>query len=194
MLLSLLAGVFVLGRITGDPKTTDEYKTLTKKLRSTESELATATEELDVVTGEVEALEGDVETLRSAVSDAEAQVDALLADIPAGESPNEPALSDGIAIAPRNLVINLRTRSKECFGSAGCNVTVQADPNYVGNQDVSAGSWEITYEIRGGEDGAIVETMTLVDGTFTFPEEQFVSTPSTSTTLVAVVTDVYALD
>jgi hypothetical protein len=36
--------------------------------------------------------------------------------------------------------------------------------------------------------------MTLTDGTFTFPEEQFVSTPSSSTRLETMVTDAYALD
>ncbi|MBU1801363.1 MAG: hypothetical protein KKA97_03790 [Actinobacteria bacterium] len=99
-----------------------------------------------------------------------------------------------MAIAPRNIKIGLKTREKSCFGSAGCNVTVQADPDYVGNQDASAGSWEITYEIRGGEDGPIIETMTLIDGTFTFSEEQYVSTSSSSTELEAVATDVYSLD
>jgi hypothetical protein len=106
-------------------------------LKSTQSELTTAKEQLDTAAEEFEMLQGDV-------SGAQAQVDALLADVQAGDSPDEPALSDGVAIAPRNIMIGLRTRSKECFGSAGCDVTVQADPDCVGNQDVSTGSWEIT--------------------------------------------------
>ena len=73
-------------------------------------------------------------------------------------------------------------------------MTVQISPQYVGTQDASSGSWEITYEIRGGEDGTIVETMTLEDGTFTFPEEQSLSTRSSATKLTAVATSVSAAD
>lgn len=183
----LVAGAFVVGRVTVDPTGTDEYQAQAAKLKSTQDELATAK-------GQLETSADQIETLTDNLSDAEAQVDALTADLPAGEAPNEPALSDGIAVAARNFKIGVKTRRQECFGSAGCNVTVQIDPDYVGNQDVSTGSWEITYEIRGGEDGPIIETMTLTDGTFSFPEEQSVSTTSSGTKLTAVATDVAALD
>ncbi|KRC53036.1 MULTISPECIES: hypothetical protein [unclassified Nocardioides] len=163
-----------------DPTSSDQYESQTEKLEAAGRDLDSAHEEIN--------------TLSDQVSDAEAQVDALLADQPPGEGADEPALSDGVAIAPKNIKIALRTRSKECFGSAGCLVTVQADPNYVGTQDASTGSWEITYEIRGGEDGPVIETMTLTDGTFTFPEEQSLETASSGTRLQAVVTEVYALD
>jgi hypothetical protein len=104
-----------------------------------------------------------------------------------GESGDEPAVSSGAALAPRNLKLGVQVRSKECFGSAGCNLTVQIEPSYVGTQDVSEGSWDVTYEIRGGVDGPIVETMTLESGSFSFPEEQLVSTRSSGTKLTAVV-------
>lgn len=185
--VALAAGAFVVGRVTGDPKSADAYQAQSTKLDSVETELSTANDKL-------KASENEVEVLAGAVSDAEAQVDALTAAIPAGESSDEPALSDGVAIAPRNIKIGINTRSQQCFGSAGCNVTVQVDPDYVGTQDASTGSWEITYEIRGGEDGPIIETMTLTDGTFSFPEEQNLSTTSSSTKLKAVVTSVAALD
>jgi hypothetical protein len=187
MTFGLTAGAFVVGRVTVDPTATDEYQAQSTKLKSAQTELTTVEQQLATSSDEIETLKGDL-------SEAEAQVDALTADLPAGESPNEPALSDGVAIAPRNVKIAVKTRSQQCFGSAGCNVTVQVDPDYVGNQDVSTGSWEITYEIRGGEDGPIIETMTLTDGTFTFPEEQSLSTTSSGTKLKAVVTDVAALD
>jgi hypothetical protein len=92
------------------------------------------------------------------------------------------------------MKLTVRVRSKECFRAAGCNVTVQIDPSYVGNQDVTTGSWEMTYELRGGEDGPVIETMTLESGTFSFPEEQFVSTTSSASPITAVVTEVYSLN
>lgn len=112
----------------------------------------------------------------------------------AGRDVGEPALSGGAAVAARNFELGVRIRSKKCFGSAGCSLDVQVTPTYVGNQDVSTGSWELTYKLRGGEDGPVVETMTLIDGTFSFPEEQSLSTASSASKVTAVVTAVYPLD
>jgi hypothetical protein len=111
-----------------------------------------------------------------------------------GAAAAEPAVSGGAALAPRNIKLGVRVRSKECFGSAGCLVTVQIDPSYVGDQDLSTGSWEMTYELRGVEDGPVIEMMTLESGTFSFPEEQDVSTTSSSSPITAVVTEVYSLN
>lgn len=194
LLAAALVAAFVIGRITGDPTGSSEYKTQAEKFDAQSSALSAA----EADSADLEEQLGDSSeengTLSSQLEDAQAQVDALVAELPEEEAGTEPALSEGVAIAPRNLKIGLKTRQKECFGSAGCNITVQVDPNYVGNQDASVGSWEITYEIRGGEDGPIIETMTLENGTFTFPEEQFISTSSTATELEAVVTEVYSLN
>lgn len=186
--LAALIGTFVVGRASSDPTASEEYKTQAKKLTDAKSELADTQEQLDTTTS-------DLESTASDLSDAEAQVDALMSDLPTGGSaPAEPAVSEGAALAPRNIKLGIRVRSKACFGSAGCNVTVQIDPSYVGNQDVTAGSWEMTYEIRGVEDGPVIETMTLESGTFSFPEEQMVGTTSSSSPITAVVTEVYSLN
>ena len=164
------AGAFVAGRLSVDPTASAEFRAQAKDLKTLKAQAASLGEQL---------------------SDAQAQVDALSSDIPADAGgPAAPALSDGHALAPRNLKLGLKVRSKECFGSAGCNLEVQIDPQYIGSQDLSSGAWDITYEIRGGEDGPLVETMTLEDGTFSFPESQVLSTPSSSTQLTAVVTSV----
>jgi hypothetical protein len=184
----LLIGAFFGGMAATDPTDSDEYKSQTSKLEKAETDLASAQDEVTSVNSE---LDGS----NQALAEAEAKVDALLSEAADdGVSDAEPAISGGAAVAPRNFRLDVRTRSKECYGSAGCNLTVQVDPNYVGKQDVSTGSWEITYELRGGEDGPVVETMTLEDGTFTFPEEQFLGTSSSSSQITAVVTEVYSLD
>jgi len=168
--IGLVVAAFAAGRISVDPTASKEFKAQAKELKSSKSQVA---------------------TLDGKLSDAQAQVDALVAEVPKGEGgPDAPALSEGHALAPRNLKIGLKIRSKQCFGSAGCSVEVQIDPRYVGDQDLSTGSWEITYEIRGGEDGPLIETMTLEDGTFSFPESQSLSTSSSSAHLTAVATSV----
>lgn len=184
-----IVGSFFVGQASVDPKASDEYNALSKTLTSTKAHLKDTQ-------GELELTETSLSTTEDNLSDAEAQVDALTSELPSNSADGgtEPAVSDGAAVAPRNFKLGVRIRSKECFGSAGCNVTVQIDPDYVGNQDVSSGSWEITYELRGLEDGPVIETMTLESGTFSFPEEQSVGTTSSNSQITAVVTEVYALN
>lgn len=166
-------GAFFGGMAALDPTASSEYRAVEKHLKDSESNLASTQEELD---------------------DAQAQLDALMSGAQDdGVTQGEPAVSGGAAVAPRNFKLGVRTRSKECFGSAGCSLTVQIEPSYVGTQDVATGSWELTYEIRGGEDGPLIETMTLENGTFSFPEEQMVGTASSNAQISAVVTEVYSL-
>lgn len=172
--VGLLVGAYLVGLVVVDPTTTPEYAQMSRELAGERAELASVSEGLS--------------DLEQQLAESQAQVEALTSTVPDnGESGDEPAVSSGAALAPRNLKLGLQVRSKECFGSAGCNLTVQIDPSYVGSQDVSEGSWDITYEIRGGVDGPIVETMTLESGSFSFPEEQLVSTRSSGTKLKAVV-------
>lgn len=176
-----LAGAFFAGRVSVDPEGSAEYKSQAKELGGVEEQLHDKDSELDSV--------------RDERDDALAQVDALVADLPPAETgADAPALSSGVALASRNIKLELKVREKQCFGSAGCLVTVQVDPSYVGNQDVTSGSWEVTYEIRGGEDGPIIDTMTLANGTWTFPEEQNLNISSSNSRLTAVATAVYTLD
>ena len=186
--LAVLLGTFFVGRASSDPTASTEYKSLTKKLDGANAELAETKDELSTTAS-------DLDDTAASLSDAEAQVDALMSEIPSpGAAAAEPAVSGGAALAPRNIKLGVRVRSKECFGSAGCLVTVQIDPSYVGDQDLSTGSWEMTYELRGVEDGPVIEMMTLESGTFSFPEEQDVSTTSSSSQISAVVTEVYSLN
>lgn len=186
--LVVAVGAFVGGMAASDPKKSEEYKAVAKDLSGTSAELKTTEEELASAKDELAGTESEL-------SDAEAQVDALMSEsLDSGAGVNEPAVSGGAAVAPRNFKIGVRTRSKECFGSAGCLVDVQIVPDYIGRQDVSTGSWELIYELRGGEDGPVIETMTLESGTFSFPEEQSLDTRSSTTLITAVVTEVYPLD
>lgn len=90
----------------------------------------------------------------------------------------------------KDWVIKLKIRSKECFGSAGCNVGFQIDPQYLGFADVSTGTYDITYRVDGGEDGPMINTFQLEDGQASFPSEELASTPSSTTKLRARVISV----
>lgn len=85
--------------------------------------------------------------------------------------------------------IGIRVREKQCFGSAGCNVTFQIVPRYSGTHDLQ-GSWDLTYRVVGGED-PIINTFTVDDGEASYDEEEYVSTLRESDKLTAKVTGVY---
>jgi hypothetical protein len=91
---------------------------------------------------------------------------------------------------PADFKIKVKIKKKECFGSAGCNLTYQIAPDYVGDVDISSGSYEVTYRVLGGEDGPQINTFTLDSGTASFDQEESISTPSSATSLRAEATAV----
>jgi hypothetical protein len=89
----------------------------------------------------------------------------------------------------KDFKIALKVKSKDCFGSAGCNVTYQPELTIVGAQVDENGSYEITYEVRGGEDGAAVDTLEVDAGQYQ-ADEGIAQTARSSSKLTAVITDV----
>jgi hypothetical protein len=88
------------------------------------------------------------------------------------------------------FTIDLKVTNKQCFGSAGCNITVEPHLVYAGDINVmQGGSCRFTYDITGGSDGTVTQTLTLHGTQFNSPPA-FVSTPKSSTTLKATITDV----
>ncbi len=107
------------------------------------------------------------------------------------EAPTPAAASQEDLPSPEDFAIDLRTTEKKCFGSAGCNVTVSIDPSYIG-VDLLPEEFEVTYEIRGGEDGPQVNTFSVEGDTITYDSEESLSTSSSDAQLEAVVTDVWS--
>lgn len=61
--------------------------------------------------------------------------------------------------------ITPKITQKQCFGSAGCNVTFTVALTYVGKGVKPLSTWDITYDAVGTED-ALTDTITVhVDGT-----------------------------
>ncbi|MFD9116223.1 hypothetical protein ACFU6M_06030 [Streptomyces bottropensis] len=71
------------------------------------------------------------------------------------------------ALTPADFTMELRTTERQCFGSAGCNVTVEPTLSYVGewNGVDPDAVYSITYEIRGDKSGPVIETAELSDET-----------------------------
>jgi hypothetical protein len=92
----------------------------------------------------------------------------------------------------KDFKLTVKTLTKQCFGSAGCNVTYRILVTYSGPTLDPSKEYEVLYEVRGGEDGPVANKLTVADGESSVDEEEMVSTPKSSTKLTAVVTDVLA--
>lgn len=91
-----------------------------------------------------------------------------------------------------SFTIELKTKSRQCFGSAGCNLTVEPDLTYLGDSgsiDPDA-VYEITYEIHGDRSGPVIETAELSNQTSLNYTPSVISTASASTKVSVEITDV----
>ena len=101
---------------------------------------------------------------------------------PAYTPPPEPSYDVPSA---SDFQMGLKILEKQCFGSAGCNITYRITVGYPGaalNLD-PAEEYELTYEVRGGEDGPVVNTLTLQGDSFVTDEQEIVSTSSSKSKL-----------
>ncbi|MGW2082555.1 hypothetical protein ACWCOW_37585 [Streptomyces sp. NPDC001939] len=109
----------------------------------------------------------------------------------AEETDPEPTYSE---VDTDSFTIKLRTTKRQCFGSAGCNMTVEPELTYVGDsEDINPdATYEITYEIHGDESGSVIETAELTDQTSLNYTPSMISTASASKKVSVEITDVAA--
>lgn len=93
-----------------------------------------------------------------------------------------------------SFTIKLKTTKRQCFGSAGCNVTVEPELTLLDDsEDIDPDAvYEITYEIHGDESGPVIETAELTDRTSLNYTPSLISTVSAGTKVSAEITDVVA--
>lgn len=91
---------------------------------------------------------------------------------------------------PKDFKLTVKVLKKQCFGSAGCNVTYRVKVGYDGPELDPDVTYELTYEVRGVEDGPAVNTLELTGDEYETDKEEYASTSSESTKLKAVVTDI----
>lgn len=108
---------------------------------------------------------------------------------PEPEETEEPD-PEPVAVTKSDFTIKLKITEKQCFGSAGCNVTTKASVTYVGIDDLDdlPSMIDITYKIKGAED-PYTATIEMEDGKYS-PDTAILSTRRKSDKLTATVTAV----
>jgi hypothetical protein len=88
-----------------------------------------------------------------------------------------------------NFKLAVKILRKQCFGSAGCNITYRIDVTYAGVELDPSATYEVTYEVKGGED-PIVNTFEVTGDSASVQQEEMASTKRSADKLTAVVTSV----
>lgn len=88
-----------------------------------------------------------------------------------------------------DFTLKPKITSKECFGSAGCLLTLKVNAEYSGPVLSEDDTWQITYEIRGIEDGPLIGSFEM-SGTQYQVQEENVDTKSTKSKVTIKVTSV----
>lgn len=111
-----------------------------------------------------------------------------LDETPAAEPTTEPPAP---AATPKvgDIALRAKITSKECFGSAGCLITLKVQADYNGPALNPDDTWLVTYDINGVEDGPQVGSFEMTGDTYTVNEED-VSTKSSRSKVTVKVTDV----
>ncbi|UUV34506.1 hypothetical protein NQK81_14005 [Amycolatopsis roodepoortensis] len=94
-------------------------------------------------------------------------------------------------LTPADFTLDLKTYSKKCFGSAGCNVVVEPTLTYKGSAEtiLSHGMCSMTYDITGDESGPVTDTLSFV-GTDVTVRRSVLSTPSSKTKVTVKIVSV----
>jgi hypothetical protein len=90
---------------------------------------------------------------------------------------------------PRDFTLTVKVLRKENFGSAGSLIDYRIVADWKGTYDPDK-TYEVTYEVRGGEDGPKVNTMTVTGDEYQRETEESISTSSVGQKLTARVTSV----
>lgn len=134
------------------------------------------------------------DTTSSAASDSTSGNDPRPVDNTPTTAPDDAFDTPPVLPEPEDFEIGLKVTSKQCFGSAGCNVEfkIDLDSFYTGDADLTRidDPITVTYEIEGAED-AYVDSLVIDGGNVRYNPTGHVSTPSESTELSVKVTDVY---
>jgi hypothetical protein len=101
----------------------------------------------------------------------------------------EPATTEPAAPSASSYGVRVKTLSKQCFGSAGCNVDVRLALS-LESADAEGVAADVTVKVTGDESGATIETISVdEDGKYEAPELNL-STRSNATKVKATITDV----
>jgi hypothetical protein len=89
---------------------------------------------------------------------------------------------------PSDFTLNVIELSRDCFGSAGCNITYRINPVHTGSGSLDGQSFTLIYQVEGG-DNPKTGNIKVVNGKFN-TEQDFISTSSSSAQITATVTQI----
>jgi len=87
------------------------------------------------------------------------------------------------------FTVSLSTLKKQCFGSAGCNVTYRIRPAYSGAVLGSSQSFTVAYTVLGGEEEQ-QGSFTITGEELTFSGEEMIQTRTSKARLIIRVDEV----
>jgi len=90
---------------------------------------------------------------------------------------------------PADFVLTAKVLEKSCFGSAGCNVQYRIEVTYNGAPLDPSKTYEVTYEVNGGEDPEI-NTLEVTGTKYSADDRESIGTKSSKTELTVTVTSV----
>lgn len=127
-------------------------------------------------------------TTRPATQAATATAPPLLSQ-PTSPPATDPPAPTYATPKPRDFKLTVKVLEKQNFGSAGSNITYRIVADWSKTYD-PATTYDVTYEVRGGEDGAAVNTFTVTGDEYQVEREEFISTATVGARLSARVTSV----
>lgn len=129
-------------------------------------------------------------------TDVAAAVAAVAPPDPTGQAVSDPLPTDGGAPATGGptlvasaIELTPKVIDKQCFGSAGCNVSIKVQMSYGGPDLSPDDTFAVTYQVTGDESGPIIGTFEVTGSQYTEQEESL-STRSSKTKISIKVTGV----
>jgi hypothetical protein len=90
----------------------------------------------------------------------------------------------------KHFKLTAKILSKQCFGSAGCNVSYRILVAYTGPTLDPAVTYDVLYSVTGGEDGPVSNTLKITGDESSVDEEESLSTKNKSAKLTVVISDI----
>lgn len=112
------------------------------------------------------------------------------ADLPALNERTYQSAPTTTAPTVSDFALTAKILTKECFGTAGCNITFRVQVAYGGPALDPATTYEVTYEVRGVADGPQINTLTVQGDQSSTDETEMASTAGAGVKLVIVPTQV----
>lgn len=103
-----------------------------------------------------------------------------------------PPAPTNVAAKPKDFRLTVKITGKQCFGSAGCLIDYKiVVSNAAALYYDPSVTYDVTFEVRGGEDGPVIDTTEMTGTSYDVPTGH-VSTSSSKAKITAKVTAVEA--